>query len=92
MSKVVGFKLEPIDHYTSLLEIYEEEKTVTAMIKHDGTGKSLSIVDVSIVFDKEEKLLFKESIYELLCDEHEQKYLFQAIYDAAGIYGEVCEE
>lgn len=85
MSKIIGFKLEPIDPHTSKLEIYEEEKTIITQIRHDKDWKSLSIVDISIVLDREEKLFFKESLLELLQNEDLRKYLFYSIYDAAEI-------
>jgi len=85
MSKIIGFKFEPIDNCIGLIEIYEEDRSVVARVRYDETGKPLSIIDISIVLDKEEKLFFKESINELLQNEYSRKYLFDAIYDAVGI-------
>jgi len=85
LGKLIGFKYEPTDLCTGTFEIYEEDKSIIAHIRHDKNGKPLSIIDISIVPDNEKKFFFKESISDILSDDYLRKYFIYSIYDTAGI-------
>lgn len=85
MSKIISFKYESVIPHLSKFEINEEDKSIVARIRLDESGKPISIVDVLVIPDREEKLFFKETISDVLYDDHLRQVLIYSTYDVAGI-------
>ncbi len=85
MSEIISFKYESVIPHLSKFEINEEDKSIVARIRLDESGKPISIVDVLVIPDREEKLFFKETISDVLYDDHLRQVLIYSIYDVAGI-------
>ncbi len=85
MSEIISFKYESVIPHLNKFEINEEDKSIVARIRLDESGKPISIVDVLVIPDREEKLFFKETISDILYDDHLRQVLIYSIYDVAGI-------
>ena len=85
MSEIISFKYESVIPHLSKFEINEEDKSIVARIRLDESGKPISIVDVLVIPEREEKLFFKETISDVLYDDHLRQVLIYSIYDVAGI-------
>jgi len=85
LSEIIGYQFESVAPYLSKFKIDEEDKSIVARIRLDESGKPISIVDVLVIPDREEKLFFKETISDVLYDDHLRQVLIYSIYDVAGI-------